>query len=676
MKKLIIALLIIPNICFASITTLSLIEKQGITTTNYPLTFGHVFKKGDVRQGVEVQLNGNFLPSQCDAKTTYPDGSVRFAVISIIIPTLTAKSSNTIALYPAPIHEPSGYLGKPEILAANVRNEIRLTDISGSGYSGNLTANLTDTITNHNFEYWLKGGVTTEILVRQKLNNSLEASWEVRFYPGTSFGPRISHSIENMNAGYRGHVSYAVDIQAGTPALKSIYSKLPFLHNESSRWRKVIWIGNEPPETELHYDLPYLISSGAVMNYDTSLTVSESTISSSHSIWESKDHDIMGNGVLEKYFPKTGGRKDIGMLPTWSARYLLSMDNRLKKMVLNSGEMASSGPIHYRESNPDKAFYKHPVSIDDRPTVWTTASRASSYGDRRDRLPPPVGSVSSKEHGWSIDRAHQGSFTYLPYLITGEKYYLDEMYYWAAWCLSAMDYNSSWGRDSSNGLIRDQVRGEAWALRNIVDAAAFAQDNSLEKKYLNAKVSHNIVEWEKEKDRYPLNHWGVDKYATVSGLDKSYVKYPTSPWMEDFMLLSLSHAKRQGFETQTILAWYSTFIINRMTHFDFNHFNGTPYRFPTELRDGSYVSSWSQANDLFMDQPTSFPADDYPNSYRFIAMAAASTITDYPNGFTAYNFLKTHVKNQQDLNKNPTWAIVPVSTFKIKPIAPINFTIK
>jgi len=32
----------------ATITTVTVKEKAGVTTTNYPLTFGHAFKKGDV----------------------------------------------------------------------------------------------------------------------------------------------------------------------------------------------------------------------------------------------------------------------------------------------------------------------------------------------------------------------------------------------------------------------------------------------------------------------------------------------------------------------------------------------------------------------------------------------------------------------------------------------------
>ena len=82
----------------ANITTLTLKEKDGVTTKNYPLTFGHVFKKGDVLKFVTATYNGVPVTTQCDVKTTYDDGSIRFAVVSLILPSVAANSSNIILL--------------------------------------------------------------------------------------------------------------------------------------------------------------------------------------------------------------------------------------------------------------------------------------------------------------------------------------------------------------------------------------------------------------------------------------------------------------------------------------------------------------------------------------------------------------------------------------------------
>lgn len=661
----------------ADITTLTLKEKDGVSTSNYPLTFGHVFKQGDVVQYVAASYDGTPLTTQCEVKTTYGDGSVRFAIISVVIPTVAANSSKSIVLSTSASTSSAGYMDKSTILATNIEDEIRLTNISGSGYSGNLTSDLNAKITTDvSPTYWLQGPVATEILVQQQLNNSLESSWEVRFYPGTSFGPRISHSIENINADYRGIVNYDVDIQAGLPSLSSRYTKSSVQQPECSRWRKVLWIGNEPPETELRYDVAYLISTGAVMNYDTNLVVSEATIASTYASWLASDHDISGSGLIVKDTPSAGARQELAPIPTWSVRYLLTGDNRLREMVINHGEMYAHAPMNYRESNSGKSFYRHPVSIDDRPTVWTAMDMADFYGDLGDRLPAPIGLFGSSQSGWTVDHAHQSSQYFIPYLLTGDKFFLDGMYYVAAWSLSACEYGDEWGRNYSQGTLNAgdfnsgiQTRGVARALVNIVDAAAFARDGDIEKTYFANKISNMITKYATKANQYPLDFWNMHsnvpeeealistEFNTINGI---YVKNHLSPWMNDFLLLSLSHAKELGFNTSPVLDWFSSFIINRFTAPGFNPFNGAAYHLVGRLSDDSYLQGWSSMDQWIKGTaPTAFVSTNAVDNYRFNAMAAASTVTNYTNGQAAYDFLKANVPDQGMLNDDPTWAIIP-----------------
>ena len=649
----------------ATVTTIDVVEKDGVTTNNYPLTFGMVFKKGDVSNSVKVTLSGQDLQTQFDIKRHWDDGSVKHGVISTIIPQIQANDTITLTIETNNNSNNTGEMSKTEIQNKNIESRIELTNISGSGYSGSLTASLRDTINNtQTLDYWLKGHVCTEILLTQQLNNSLDATWEARYYPGTNFGVRVSNAMENVNAQYRGNINYAVDILTGTDSLNNVYHKDTFQHNESARWRKVFWIGPEPPETEIHYDLSYLISTGAIMNYDTSLQVSESTIQRDYEDrWLPSDHDIMGYGYIQKYFPTTGGRDDIGILPTWTVRYLFTMDNRMREIMLNHAEMASGAPIHYREGDSSRSFYGWPVSIDDRPTVWTRAGYAGTeytYTLEEDKLPPAIGDTDT---GWNVDRAHQPSLVFIPYLITGEKYYLDELMYWGAINLSRSNFNHDWGRDYDQGLIRDEVRGEAWAIRTVADAAAFLPDNwTMMRNYLDEKIQNNINVWMSEKDRYPLNMWGEFTKRQDDGLT-SDIEKQTSPWMEDFVVLALSHMKDLGYPTKQILDWYGVdFTLNRFTHPDFNHFNGASYRFPVAYDDGTYVQTWAEADSKYVDHPTSFRVDGDPYSYKFIALGAVSCLFDYANGPSAYNFLKTNVPSQDVLNNSPTWAFVPKSS--------------
>lgn len=639
------------------ITTLTIKEKVGATTSNYPLTFAHVFKKGGVPNSVTIVADGAQLDTQCDIKKRYDDNSIRHAIISVILPQVNANQSLTLQLFTSDETANQNEMNKNEILSTDVGSKIELTNISGSGYSGSLTADLRSSIQNMDqMNYWLKGSVCTEILVVEKLNNSLNAAWEARFYPGTSYGVRISNSIENIEADYRGNIDYAVSINLGNASPIEVYSKPKFQHNISSRWRKVLWVGNKPPEVEIRYDTNYLISTGHIMNYDTSLNVPESVIASSYSNWQSSDHDIMGTGYIQTKIGTAGGREDIAVLPTWCVRYLLTMDNRMREVMLNHAEMASSAPMHYRESDNNRAFYSHVISINDRPTTFLFEHLCDNYSaiNSSDLLPKEIGETSTN---WAIDNetlSHQPDFAYLPYLITGEYYYLQELYYWAGFDLAARHAEY---RQGDKGIItHTNTRGFAWPFRTLSFAASIAPDEHPENQYFNQKVDNNINYYTTRSSLFPLRMWDED--TTIDGLT-SDIGRACSPWMEDYMLLCLTTVKELGFSAGQIIDWYKDFFINRFTHPDFNPYKGCPYRFPVRYTNGNLLQTWSQANAAIPGDPSSFPADDYPYSYRYLAMAALSCLTEYPNGQKAYDFLKANVNSQEKLNEDPTWAIIP-----------------
>ena len=660
------------NQAYASITTLIVNEKSGVSTKNYPLTFGHIFKQGDAHGTVSVNIGGIPVPTQCDIKSTYNDGSIRFAVLSLLVPTMPANGSVPLTLESGGVNQNTSALTKSEITATNIDAQILLSSLSDSGYSGNLTADLSTAINDTaNLKYWLSGNVVTEVIVEQRLNNSLNALWEVRIYPGTNY-KRISHTVENIEANYRGNVSYALEIKQGTPALSSVYTKPEFQHNISSRWRKVFWVGDPPPNVEIRYNLPYLISTDMVPNYDTTLSVPESTIASTYANWLASNHDIMGNGLMNFYFPATGGRQEIGFFPTWTARYLVSMDNRMREIMLNQADITGGCPSHYREFDPTKSFYKKFINIDDRPKVFTTPTYANTSGF--DMLGAAIGTQTTN---WTIDTAHQASMHFIPYAITGEYYYLQELQYWAAWNLSATNWNTDWGRNLSLGHIRGQIRGWAWALRNVAHAALMSPDGSAEKSYLENKVQNNINFLAVRAAVLPLGNISPQD-GSCEGLD-ARCKEGTSPWMEDFMLLVLNEMDRFGYDTESVVSQFSNFIINRFTHPDFNNFLGSSYRFPTKLSDDSVPDSWALVSDMYLEKDiTSWAPVGYTYSYRHIAMSAAAGVTNRTNGLNAYNFIKNNLNCTITMDDDPTWAILPLDstpTNDTKPI-PTIFNIK
>lgn len=636
----------------ATLTTVTVKEMDGVSTSNYPLTFGMVFKQGDVTGNVFL----NSYPTQTDVKTTWDDGSIRHAVVSALVP-VTANTDLVLNINDTGTPALSTPMNKTEILATDIGATIDINNLSGSGYSGSLQANLRAAITAEStLDYWLEGDVVSEILVTDDLNNSLNATWEVRFYEGTSY-IRVSHAIENVNLSYIGNVSYDYSISQGntSPLVVKATDSIEHLHN--SRWRKVYWLGSEPPEVEVHYDLDYLIATGMVPSYDTSLTLDSGAISSWVSNWDSyptEPYDTRGSGTVYSgfarvYLPATGGRSEIGLLPQWQAMYLLSWDAGLKRAMLGQAELFANVPIHYREDDAGKAFFNRIVSIDDRSNIRTHSNYYANLPSS------PIGAYSNGP--WTIDWSHQSSFAYLPYLVTGEKFYLDELYYWAGYNLSSFPADPGWGRDFSNGFLRTQVRGEAWTFRNIAHAAVMSPEGDPEGPYFESKMINNIDQWAIDISVFPLRTWENNSGIT-EGLTGT--TGGTSGWMDDFMSIVLNHVNDLGFDTTPVLDMQNTFQIGRFTNNPaFNPFNGDAYRFPVST-SGGYISTWADAQAHYSSySQTSFEPDGIAYGYDMIAMAALSQLTNYPGGSEAYSFLKTNVPEQNLFTSDPTWALVP-----------------
>jgi len=80
--------------------------------------------------------------------------------------------------------------------------------------------------------------------------------------------------------------------------------------------------------------------------------------------------EIMGLGLTYSYFPTTGARGDIGPLPRWTTRYLLSQDLRAKTSTLGTADLAGSFDSHYRDKTTGL-----PITIIDNPAKILTKKR-------------------------------------------------------------------------------------------------------------------------------------------------------------------------------------------------------------------------------------------------------------------------------------------------------------
>ena len=72
---------------------LTITERAGIETLNYPVQIGRPFSEGEIKDAPLVLVDGAKVPAQADVKTRWPDGSVRHAIIAFLVPKLAAGAS-------------------------------------------------------------------------------------------------------------------------------------------------------------------------------------------------------------------------------------------------------------------------------------------------------------------------------------------------------------------------------------------------------------------------------------------------------------------------------------------------------------------------------------------------------------------------------------------------------
>ena len=689
--------LLMPVATFAQpVTSVGIVEKAGLTTANYPMTLSLVFKQGDVPSNVTANFSGANLTTQTDVKNRYADGSVKHALVSFSIPQVLAGQTHNIDIFNGGTNANSSYLTQTQLEASDFNASVSFSNFTNSGANGSVSARqlLTSAGTT---DYWMKGDVASEFLIRDhntNVNSQLNVQYNVRKYAGWN-GYRVDSIVENTRTDARGILKYDVDVQLGQSNPTNALSESGLKHNHDSRWHDVKWFGDKPPEVEVRYDVDYLASTGAIPKYDTSLTVPESKIASEYASWQASNHGLVDGriasgvnntkrGLINPYFGATGGRQEIGLQPTWNARYLLTMDNRMKDIMLNQADIAGSVPIHLRESNPTKSEVGNPVTIDDRPTLFYREPHINNNPTATaDRL-TDVGPVKSWDWGgcndtsacWNPDAAHQASFAYLPYLITGDQFYKEEMYFWASYDL--IRTNPGY-RGQTEGWLRDQSRGEAWMVRNISDAAFLAPDADSEQAYFTEKTNNILDQWVEEyltNGNFPAaSYWARQAVASRADplLDPN-VTYYTSPWMDDFVLLVLDQMQDKGFDTEQLVDFLGESIVERFSNLNVNRYRGAPYHLPVEVSDGNgghtVLTTWQEINDAYVDNagPTDFPSEnhypyqysegDYPYSYNFIARAALGQVLHLPGAQEAYDWLDSEIESKDRLNEDPTWAFI------------------
>lgn len=432
------------------------------TQSNAPFAFGHVFAQGDIPAGSFV--NSDLTDWQSRPTTYWPDGSLRHAII--------AGRANTTANVPkAVVLSVSGTdRSGTSLTEANLSAALPTTTLVCGAETITLGA-LVGTAALHRIV--CTGPVMSNWIYRKQLtgSNHLVAWFDVRLYLGgaveifpwiengylTVAGPINDVRTYTFTVGGVQKFSQSIDIKAHT--------RVPLLTGSTfSYW------STDPLITPKH-DGTYTMASKMVPNYGW-LNPSETTL----------------DALIQTYTPNTlaGISTNMGsaggsaaIIDSSQALYITSNgDARAWNAGIVFGLSGGSWSTHYRDDVTNE-----PINFNDRPN-------ASLQGGT-----PTIPGATGGTNGTAVT-THQPSFGYLPWLLTGRWWFLEEQLYWMTYNYLAATTNQRRGEvfgqnttlypayvasaasgicDGRNGTYT--VRGAAWSLRGIAQSLAILPSN-------------------------------------------------------------------------------------------------------------------------------------------------------------------------------------------------------
>ena len=699
-------------------------DTSGSKQENRPVSISRSFVQGEIANFAHASVGGAPLLTQCDVKNRWPDGSLKYAIVSFVVPSIPANGSVVVSFSNHSSGNNTAYLKQAELLDPVYDFESTI-QMSGATMQ---TVSARQMLSSGALRYWLQGPIVTAIILEDRSSTrtydkdfgdgskALHPIFEAWFYPQdhtVQVGATVENTWVSSDAAHdMRDLRYSLTLRAGfsNPVLR--FAQGPFLHIGASRWHKSFWLGKDPPAIRVDHNRQYLVRTKALPSYDPDLNVAGSLIAEQYSSWKSSkrralDGDLSGVGNFNKGLSGGGAADWIGLANLWDTLYVLTMDDRMREKSIGNVDLAGRIPWHFREADVRAGtghFFDDAHAVDTLGRVVSVNARAQvTLSDLSEDCDGNIGADKIRtgpitDQGWVTTRDHMPDLAYLPYLWTGQYYYLEEMQYQAAfivgWKIGCVTQAYSYPRQGSAGYLNDsQLRGEAWSLRTLSYAAFMSPDGSPEKAYFEDKLRNNIARWEgmhdvSLSDPSRLQHWtyGKNRQQDSRGLSplgswadrgSEFVQAPlrtdgslsgaASPWEENFMTVALGIARDFGYSTEVLLKFQAKRLLNQVLNPDTNHILIEAYRYPTTTKANKWIQSWQENDSFYAGLPTGWRvlgSETPDHSYGFIAMAAISFVYPYRSGpyrgADAWDFMRKNKPNQQTFaTQSPKWDIVP-----------------
>lgn len=614
------------------------------------ISFGQGFGQGEMpaERQLIAEIGGSKVAVQMDVISTYADGSVRMSVLTMQQPALAAGVSAPVVLRSTAASTGVENVDLAKLLSEGYAVSVDLSvqqDGAAKAYSFDAAALLRQAMDAGKVSYWLRGPEVTEGRVDVPVTGSLHLTFDIRRYADGTTRTDVQFNNDLAMKDQGGRVQYDATIrQNGIVA----FQQSGIDQYQYQTWRKELWSNGEPG-VNVQQNVTALAKAGFIPNYDFSTGVKSSLITDETSRLSGSNFAVLGSGDITTYFPGTGGRADIGPQPMWNNLWLTSQDANAAKYALAQADASGSVPWHF--SDGDNTY----VTATEHPQLWVDY-RGGNWGTEALTQSPNV-------PGWDLDTSHQPDMSYVPYLMTGNRYYLDQMN--AQGSYNVLSYDPG-GRMADQGITNawQQTRARAWGLRQYIEAAATNPDGSQMGNYFKQVVTNNIQQIITDlKEQAPR----VGELAGYNAADDTL----TSPWMDDFLTIVLGQAAGMGFAgAKEALALKTNFVAGRFLAADqgFNPLDAANYRIAVSSESKVPYTTWAQAWEgnkaaglVYSDGGSWYQSEAYTRG-ALAANASIFTYTGSPDALKAYGYILSAMPTNygtESVQRDPIFNIVP-----------------
>jgi len=530
-----------------------------------PLSCGHLFRRGDVPAG------SSLAGVQCTSKTTWSDGSLKFAVL--------AASSAITGGTPLDFQLSLG--------AAVAGAAVSLADLKATGVTASIGCGAFGTVSWATTDWdspfqidgqaaWVSGPIMSSWVYRKPVGTDahLVAWLEVRMWangavevlPWIENGYMFVAGPTNKNATYT--FSLGGSQRFTLPINVFHHQRTPLINGAALSY----WLGADPGISVSH-DKVYMQSSELVPSYRTMR--SATGLATLPTTW----FPFSRGGILytdnrdgDDVMKNPGWQRPIGLIGEHDAAYLFCNDQPelLYAALIRNGFTAGRYPIHYRDETTNRApvLLTYQELTVDNPSV-------SGIGAGNQTTPTPTGGSTTI---W--DGAHHPECAAVPYMVTGHFYHLETLQLINAGNFFTMNCLNARAGGNRGRFIPDyesvQTRQAAWGMRTLALTAALTPDNDTAQRASVVGVLNLLIDYYHATFiAQPNNQFGFIEpgESTYRELWGSYTGgQMIGPWQDDFFTASWGYALAMGLPVDAtraakhaeFFAWKARTVIGRL----------------------------------------------------------------------------------------------------------------